>query len=58
VRLVIEGTIIVIVSLITSFLVNALMLLALVVNPIVCISAADDVAEISVIPIPPLAAFL
>jgi hypothetical protein len=58
VRLVIEGTIIVIVSLITSFLVNALMLLALVVNPIVCISAADDVAEISVIPFPPLAAFL
>jgi hypothetical protein len=42
VRLVIEGTIIVIVPLITSFLLNALMLLAPVVNLIACISVVDD----------------
>jgi hypothetical protein len=58
VRLVIEGTIIVIVPLITSFLLNALTLLAPVVNPIVCISTTDDVAQISVIPILPSAVFL
>jgi hypothetical protein len=58
VRLVVEGTIIVIVPLITSFLLNALTLLAPVVNPIVCISTTDDIAQISVIPIPPSAAFL
>jgi hypothetical protein len=43
VRLVIEGTIIVIVPLITSFLLNALTLLLPVVNLIACISVADDV---------------
>jgi hypothetical protein len=58
VRLVIEGTIIVIVPLITPFLLNTLTLLALVVNLITCISVADDIAQISVIPIPPSAAFL
>jgi hypothetical protein len=58
VRLVIEGAIIVIVPLITSFLLNTLMLLVPVVNSITCISVADEVAQISVIPIPPSAAFL
>jgi hypothetical protein len=58
VRLVIEGTIIVIVPLITPFLLNTLTLLALVVNLITCISVADDIAQISVILIPPSAAFL
>jgi hypothetical protein len=51
-----EGTIIVIVPLITSFLLNALMLLAPIVNPVTCISAADDVAQVMVIMIPPSAA--
>jgi hypothetical protein len=58
VRLVVEGTIIVIVPLITSFLINALTLLTAVVNPVTCISTADDVVQISVIPIPPSAMFL
>jgi hypothetical protein len=56
--LVVEGTIIVIVPLITSFLLNELMLLASAVNPITCISAMDDVAQISVILISPFTAFL
>jgi hypothetical protein len=58
VRLVVEGTIIVIVPLITSFLLNTLMLLTPVVNPVVCISVVDDVAQISVIPILLSAVFL
>jgi hypothetical protein len=58
VRLVIEGTIIVIVPLISSFLLNALTLLVPVVNPVTCISTADDVTQILVILIPPLVMFL
>jgi hypothetical protein len=58
VRLVVEGTIIVIVPLITSFLLNTLTLLTPVVNPVVCISVVDDVAQISVIPILLSAVFL
>jgi hypothetical protein len=58
VRLVIEGTIIFIVPLITSFLLNALTLLAPVVNPVACISAANDVTQILVTLILPSAAFL
>jgi hypothetical protein len=58
VRLVIEETIIVIISLIMSFLLNAITLLAPVVNLAACILAADDVTQISVIPIPPSAVFL
>jgi hypothetical protein len=58
VRLVIEGTIIVIVPLITSLLLDALMLLAPVVNLVMWISLVDDVAQVSVIPIMPLAAIL
>jgi hypothetical protein len=54
VRLVVEGTIIVIVPLITSFLLNTLTLL----TPVVCISVVDDVAQISVIPILLSAVFL
>jgi hypothetical protein len=53
VRLVIEGTIIVIVPIIMSLLLDALKLLALVVNPATCISTVDDVAQVSVIPIMP-----
>jgi hypothetical protein len=44
VMLVIEGTIIVIVPLIMSLLLDVLRLLAPVVNPSVCISTMDDVA--------------
>jgi hypothetical protein len=58
IRLVVEGIIIVIVPLITSFLLNALMLLAPVVNPVISISAADDIAQVSIIPIPPSAMLL
>jgi hypothetical protein len=54
VRLVIEGTIIVIVPIITSFLLNALPLLAPVVNPIACISIMNDVTQISGHPDPAL----
>jgi hypothetical protein len=53
--LVIEGTIIVMVPLIMSFLLNALMLLASVVNPVTCISAVDDIVQVPIIPVPPLA---
>jgi hypothetical protein len=58
VRLVIKGSIIGIVPLITSFLLNALTLLVSVVNSIACISAADGATQISDIPIPPSVAFL
>jgi hypothetical protein len=58
VRLVIEGTIIVIVPLITLFLLNMFMLLAPIVNPVVCIITMDDVTQISVIPILPSVMFL
>jgi hypothetical protein len=58
VRLLVERTIIVIVPLITSFLINAVRLLASVVNPVACISAANDVTQISIIPILPSAVFL
>jgi hypothetical protein len=58
VRLVVEGSIVVIVCLITSFLLNMLMLLTSAVNLIVCSSAAYDVMQILVILILPLATFL
>jgi hypothetical protein len=57
-RFVIEGTIIIVVPLIMSFLLNALTLLVSVVDPAMCISAVDDVTQVSVIPIMPLAALL
>jgi hypothetical protein len=53
VRLVIEGTIIIIVPLITSLLLNALLLLAPVFDPSACISTADNVPQVLVIPIMP-----
>jgi hypothetical protein len=49
VRLVVIGTVVVIVPLFELLLFKALMLLAPVFNPAVCISAADDVAQISII---------
>jgi hypothetical protein len=58
VRLVIEVNIIVIVPLITSFLLNTLMIMATVVNPTVHISAVDDITQVSVIRISPLAVLL
>jgi uncharacterized metal-binding protein len=58
VRLVIEGTIIVIVLLISSFLLNVFTLLAPVFNLVMCISAVNDVMQILVIPILPWATFL
>jgi hypothetical protein len=58
VRLVVEGTILVIVPLLTSFLLNALTLLAPVVNPVVCISVMDDIAQVTVMSILPMAALL
>jgi hypothetical protein len=58
VRLVIERIIIVIVPLITSFLLKALLLLVLVIDPAMCISVTDDVAQVSIIQIMPLAMLL
>jgi hypothetical protein len=58
VRLVVKGTIVVIVPLITLLLLKALTLLAPVFNPIVRISTVDDTAQISVILILPSATFL
>jgi hypothetical protein len=58
VRLVIDGTMTVIVPLMTPLLLNVLTLLTPVVNPVVCISAVDDVMQISVISIPPSVVFL
>jgi hypothetical protein len=58
VRLIIIGTIVIIVPLIMSLLLKALTLLALVFDPTACISAADDVVQISVIPISPSVVFL
>jgi hypothetical protein len=51
VRLIIIGTIIVIVAFFTQLLFKALTLLAPVFNLTTCVSTADDVAQISVIPV-------
>jgi hypothetical protein len=60
VRLVIEGTIVIIVPFILSFMLNmlSLSLLASVFYPAACISAADDIAQVAVVPIMPSAALL
>jgi hypothetical protein len=58
VRLVIVGTIIIIVPLITLFLLRVLLLLVLVFDLTVCISAMDDVTQVTVVPTMPLAALL
>jgi hypothetical protein len=57
-RLVIIGTTVIIVPLFTLLLFEALTLLTPVFNPATCISAVDDITQISVIPISFLAAFL
>jgi hypothetical protein len=51
VRLVVIGTIIVIVSLFTSLLFKALTLPTLVFDPTACIFATNDVVQVSVIPV-------
>jgi hypothetical protein len=57
-RLVIIGTVVVIVPLFTLLLFKALTLLMPVFNPAACISAADDIGQISIIPISSSATFL
>jgi hypothetical protein len=58
VRLVIVGTIIIIVPFITSLRLHALSLLASVFYLAMCISSVDDVAQVAVAPIMLLAALL
>jgi hypothetical protein len=58
VMLVVIGTIVVIVPFFTLLLFKALTLLAPIFNPVACISTADDVAQISVILVSFLDAFL
>jgi hypothetical protein len=58
VRLVIIGTIVVIVPFFALLLFKTLVLLTLVFDLVACISAVDDVAQISVIPVSPSATFL
>jgi hypothetical protein len=58
VRLVIEGIIIVIVPLIVLLLLVMLLISALVFNPAVCISTADDVAQVMVVPSMPFIVLL
>jgi hypothetical protein len=50
VSLVIVGTIIIIVPLIVLILFHALSLSASVFDPVTCISAVDDVAQVAIIP--------
>jgi hypothetical protein len=57
-RLVIEGTIIIIVPLIMLFLLNALSLLASVVYLTTCISAVDDIAQLVIVLMTPSAMLL
>jgi hypothetical protein len=58
VRLVIIGTIVIIVPLFTPLMFKALTLLTPVFDLAACISAVDDIVQISVIPISPSAVFL
>jgi hypothetical protein len=58
VRLVIIGTIVVIVPLFTSLLFKVLTLLTLVFDPAACIFAVDDIVQVSAIPVSPSATFL
>jgi hypothetical protein len=57
-RLIVEGTIIIIVPLIASFLFHAVSLLALVFYLAACISITDDITQVLVIPVSSSAAFL
>jgi hypothetical protein len=58
VRLVIIDTIIVIIPLFTSLLFKALALLTPIFDPVVCIFAVDDVAQVSIITVSPSVVFL
>jgi hypothetical protein len=51
VSLIIEGTIIVIVPLLASFALDTISLLAPVFNPVACISVADNIKQVSVVPL-------
>jgi hypothetical protein len=57
-RLVVIRTVVVIVPFFTLLQFKALTLLALVFNPVTCISVVDDVTQISVIPVSSSDAFL
>jgi hypothetical protein len=57
-RLVVERTIVVIVHFITPLLLDVLTLLALAVNLAACVSAVDDITQVSVFPIMPSAVLL
>jgi hypothetical protein len=57
-RLVIIGIVVVIVPFFMLLLFKALVLLIPIFNPVACISAVDDVAQISVIPVLSSTAFL
>jgi hypothetical protein len=57
VRLLIIGSIVVIVPLFTSLLFKVLALLMSVFDPVASILAADEVTQVSVIPVSPSAAF-
>jgi hypothetical protein len=58
VRLVIEGTIIIIVPFVASFLFDVTSLLAPFFNSDVCISAVNNVTQVPIVPISPLTALL
>jgi hypothetical protein len=49
VRLVIVGTVVIIVPIITLFLFNALLLSAPILNPVACISTVDDIAQVVIV---------
>jgi hypothetical protein len=49
VRLIVEGTIIVITHFIAAFMLNVVSLLASVFNPLMCIFVVDNVAQIHVV---------
>jgi hypothetical protein len=58
VRLVVIGTIVVIVTFFMLLLFETLVLLMPIFDPVTCISATDDVAQISVIPVSSSTVFL
>jgi hypothetical protein len=58
VRLVIVGTIVIIVPLIAMFLFYTLSFLTSVFNPAACISVTDDIVQVAVVPTMPLATLL
>jgi hypothetical protein len=58
VRLVIVGTVIIIVPLIALFLFHVLLLSVPIFDPIACISVVDDIAQVTVVPTMPSAVYL